>query len=109
MAEVTVTGPYESYQGNPLRVIPIRNTTSSGQAEDVDSKEGLRHIVLRIYVATTGDSYIYGRPVRSAAFHSADGNTSDVEWDPSDELGSITIAIGPKGSGYGWLHIWSYD
>jgi len=109
MAAVTVYTPYTDYQGNPLRVVPIRNTATSGPAEDVGPKEGLRHICLKVTLAATADTYTYGRPVVSAAFHEINGETSDVAWDPDDATGVITIAISGGGAGAGWLHIWSYD
>lgn len=109
-AEVTVTAPYAAYQGDPLRVVPIRNTdTSAGRAEDVTFKEGLRHICLKVTLAATADFYTYGRPVVSAAFHAVGVITSDVAWDPNDSTGKIDIAISGGAGGAGWLHIWSYD
>jgi len=109
MAAVTVTAPYTAYQGDPLRVVPIRNTATSGPAEDVSWKEGLKHIVLKVTLAATGDTYALGRPVVSSAFHAAGGLTGNVAWDPDDATGTIAIAISGGAGGAGWLHIWSYD
>jgi hypothetical protein len=109
MAAVTETAVAAAKQGDPLRVIPIRNTATSGVAEDVDVKEGLRHIVKHVTLAATADTYTYGRPVRSAAFVCEGAITGNVSWDPDDATGVCTIAISGGGAGTGWLHIWSRD
>jgi hypothetical protein len=110
MAAVTETAVAAAKQGDPLRVIPIRNTdTGTGVAEDVDVKEGLRHIVKHVTLAATADTYTFGRPVRSAAFHAEGAITGNVTWDPDDATGICTIAISGGGAGSGWLHIWSRD
>jgi hypothetical protein len=109
MAAVTETAPYAAKQGEPLRVLPIRNTATSGVAEDVDVKEGLRSICKHVTLAATGDTYTYGRPVRSAFFHAEGGITSDVAWDPDDSTGVVTIGISGGAGGTGWLLIFSRD
>lgn len=109
MAAVTQTATYAAKQGDPLRMIPLRTTLTSGVAETVGAKEGLKHVLKHVTLAATGDTYTYGRPVVSAAFHAEGAITGNVSWDPDDSTGVCTIAISGGGAGSGWLHIWSYE
>ncbi|MHC4592607.1 MAG: hypothetical protein ACYS8L_07940 [Planctomycetota bacterium] len=111
--DLTMTAHFAAKQGNPLRVLPVRNTATSGVPEGVGGiastrfvppKEGLKHIVKHFTLATTGDYFDLGRPVISAAVVFEGAVTGNVAWDPDSATGRITVTA--SGAGTGWLHIW---
>ena len=97
MAAKTPGTFYTTDSGDPLRVIPVRETTgSSGRPDTVAFKEGLKHQCL--YFGPTAsvnvddaDTYTFGKIVRSAAFEPETAGAVSCAWDPDDSTGVITF------------------
>ncbi len=108
MAAVTLGTPHTALNGDPLKVIPIRNTATSGVPEDVTPRHGLQHICLYFSSVANANTFAFGRPIVCCAYVDTNANTVRPDWDPDDSTGTVTFTEAGVGASTGYLHIWYY-